>query len=149
MVDELSELMKKLPKDIIDYIIPYTYNPQNKHLLHDIIDYMKTKQKILELYHTFWIIYVDAGELEDKYWLLNDIIIYANGNKPTNRGYMEHFYHIFGRNSQLHTKEQIDMFVCNLENKCVETQINIAWGLLLPNEREYVIDDFISRNGNK
>jgi len=147
MVDELC--MKKLPKDIIDYIIPYTYNPQNKDLLHDIIDYMKTKQKILELYHTFWIIYVDAGELEDKYWLLNDIIIYANGNKPTINGYLQRFYDIFGRNSQLHTKEQIDMFVCNLENKCVETQINIAWGLLLPNERDYVIEDFISRNGNE
>lgn len=149
MVDILSHFMKKLPKDIIDYIIPYTYKLQNKDLLHDIVDYMKTKQKVLELYHTFWIIYIDAGELEDKYWLMNDIIIYANGNNPTNRGYMEHFYHIFGRNSQLYTKEQIDIFVCNLENKYIETQINVAWGLLLPNEREHIIEDFISRSGNR
>ena len=146
MVDELC--MKKLPKDVIDYIITYTYKPQNKDLLNDIVDYNKTKQKVLELYHTFWIIYVDAGELEDKYWLLNDIIIYANDNKPTINGYVQHFYDIFGRNSQLYTKENIDIFVCNLENKCVERQINVAWGLLLHNERVDIIEDFISRNSN-
>ena len=147
MVDELC--MKKLPKELIDYIIPYTYKPQNKYLLHDIVDYNKTKQKVLELYHTFWIIYIDAGELEDKYWLLNDMIIYANDNKPTNSGYVEKFYDIFGRNSQLHTKEKIDRFVYNLENKYVDTQINIFWGLLLHNERRSIIEDFISRNGNR
>jgi len=149
MVYVLSHFMKKLPKDIIDYIIPYTYKLQNKHLLHDIVDYKKTKQKVLKLYHTFWIIYIDAGELEDKYWLMNDIIIYANGNNPTNRGYIQQFYDIFGRNSQLHTKEQIDIFVYNLETKYIDTQINIAWGLLLPHEREHIIDDFVSRNGNR
>jgi len=149
MVNSLFEYMKKLPKEVIDYIIPYTYNLQNYELLHDIIDYDKTKQEVMELYHTFWIIYVHAGELEDKYWLINDIIIYANCNKPTMNGYLQHFYDIFSRNSQLHTKEQIDIFICNLETKCVETQINIAWGLLLPSERRHVIDDFISRNGNR
>ena len=149
MNDDLSKFMKKLPKDIIEYIITYTYKPQNKDLLNDIVDYNKTKQQVLELYHTFWIIYVDAGELEDKYWLLNDIIIHANDNKPTNKGYVERFYDIFGRNSQLHTKENIDNYIFNLENKCVETQINIVWGLLLHNERVDIIEDFISRNGNK
>uniref|UniRef100_A0A6C0ETH0 Uncharacterized protein n=1 Tax=viral metagenome TaxID=1070528 RepID=A0A6C0ETH0_9ZZZZ len=29
MVYVLSHFMKKLPKYIIDYIIPYTYKPQN------------------------------------------------------------------------------------------------------------------------
>ena len=147
MVDELC--MKKLPKELIDYIIPYTYKPQNKDLLNDIVDYKKTKLKVLELYYIYWRLYINEGELEDKYWLLNDIIIYANDNKPTNKGYVEKFYDIFGRISQLHTKENIDIFVCNLENKCVETQINIAWGVLLPIERQSIIEDFISRNGNR
>lgn len=147
MIDELC--MKKLPKELIEYIIPYTYNIQNKALLHDIVDYKQTKLKVLELYHTFWIIYVDAGELEDKYWLINDIIIYANDNKPTNIGYVEHFYDIFARNSQLYNKEKIDRFVCNLENKYVDTQINIFWGLLLHNERRDIINIFISKNGSR
>jgi len=48
----------------------------------------------------------------------------------------------------LKTNGDVLTYIEKLEHLSVNTQINILWGILLPNEREYIINDFIVRNDN-
>jgi hypothetical protein len=143
----MQKYISKLPEHIIDYIIPYTYQLQNKLLLEDIQNYTKTKDRILQLYYDLWINYMDDVEPEDKYWIINDIIAYVNEDRATMCGYVNNFYTVFLRNLSLKTNGDVLNYIENLELLSVNTQINILWGLLLPNEREDIINDFIGRNG--
>jgi hypothetical protein len=143
----MQKYISKLPEHIIDYIIPYTYQLQNKLLLEDIQNYTKTKDIILQLYYDLWINYMDDVVPEDKYWIINDIIAYVNEDRATMCGYVNNFYTVFLRNLSLKTNGDVLNYIENLELLSVNTQINILWGLLLPNEREDIINDFIGRNG--
>jgi hypothetical protein len=139
----MNNFIQRLPMDIVLQIIPYTYNLQNKDLLKDIIHYKETRTLLLELYHNFWIIKLQMQDPEDDlYWLINDIVAYANNNKPTMFGYNDNFYNIFRRNIFLPTIESIDKYVYNLEQKSVKTQINIFLGLLSICERNDLIIAF-------
>ena len=143
----MQKYISKLPEHIIDYIIPYTYQLQNKLLLEDIQNYTKTKDRILQLYYDLWINYMDDVVPEDKYWIINDIIAYVNEDRATMCGYVNNFYTVFLRNLSLKTNGDVLNYIENLELLSVNTQINILWGLLLPTEREDIINDFIGRNG--
>jgi hypothetical protein len=143
----MQKYISKLPEHIIDYIIPYTYQLQNKVLLEDIQNYTKTKDRILQLYYDLWINYMDDVEPEDKYWIINDIIAYVNDDRAIMCGYVDKFYNIFRRKLSLKTNGDVLTYIENLEQLSTNTQINILWGLLLPNEREDIIIDFIGRNG--
>ena len=139
----MNNFIQRLPMDIVLQIIPYTYNLQNKDLLKDIIHYKETRTLLLELYHNFWIIEVQMQDPEDDlYWLINDIVAYANNNKATMFGYNNNFYNIFRRNIFLPTIESIDKYVYNLQQKSVKTQINIFLGLLSICERNDLINAF-------
>jgi hypothetical protein len=135
-------LISKLPRDIVEYIIPYTYQLQPKTILNEIINYKETKKIISELYYNFWIIYMEEDELEDKYWLINDIVAYINNYKATMYGYVDNFYNIFRRNPRLQTREDINKYFGILETKPVTSQINIIWALLTPRERNDIISVF-------
>jgi len=141
----MQNLIRKLPIDIIQYIIPYTYNLQNKKLLDDIINYKNTRTKIDEIYYDYWINLVESEEPNDKYWMINNIFAYANDYKPTMNGYVEKFYGIFYRNPRLHNIKEVNKYVEELEKKSVITQINVFWGLLTPTERNDIINDFPQR----
>ena len=143
----MQKYISKLPEHIIDYIIPYTYQLQNKVLLEDIQNYTKTKDRILQLYYDLWINYMDDVEPEDKYWIINDIVAYMNDDRAIMCGYVDKFYNIFRRKLSLKTNGDVLTYIENLEQLSTNTQINILWGLLLPNEREDIIIDFIGRNG--
>ena len=142
----MNKFIDRLPQDIIDYIIPFTYQLQNKPLLCDIKNYKETKDLVLELYYKWWIIYMGETEPEHKYWLINNIIAYINNYKATMYGYVEDFYNIFRRNQYLQTHEDINNYVSSLENKSVDRQINIIWSLLTPKERNDIINDFLEDN---
>jgi hypothetical protein len=134
-MNNMKELISKLPIDIVLLIIPYTYNLQPKPLLNDIVNYTQTKTTLFELYHKSWIVERECLDPEDKNWLINDIFAYSNNYKPTMYGYVDKFYNIFKRNNYLQTKDKIDKYVNNMENKNVVTQINIFLGLLTIQER--------------
>ena len=131
----LQELLDKLPIDMIRYIIPFTYNIQNKMLLDDICNYSKTKIQVFDLYFGIW-------TNEDKDWISNDIFLYANLNKASMFGYTDNFYNILYRNPNYKT---IDI-ISYLDNAPVNSQINIFWGLLKSNERYEIIESFIKQN---
>jgi hypothetical protein len=139
----MDTIIYKLPIDVVNKIIPYTYNLQNVDLLDDIKNYKRTKTLLFELYHKYWIMDLNSDYLEDKNWLINDIISYANDYNATMFGYDEKFYNILKRNMSLQTKEKIDKYMENLYKKNVTTQISIFLGLLTINERNEVISNFI------
>ncbi len=137
----MKDFMERLPMDIVLQIIPYTYNVQNKDLLNDIISYKETHSLLSELYYNYCIIYAEDEPGDDRNWLINDIVAYANNDVATMYGYVDKFYTIFKRNIFLQTEEEIDNYVKILDKKNVNTEINIFLGLLNVNERnDFVID---------
>ena len=68
----MHKYIKKLPNDIIQHIISYTYNFQSKILLNDIISYIETRKTI---YYNYFNLYIDLNEY--KYLLINDLISYV------------------------------------------------------------------------
>jgi hypothetical protein len=140
-VFEIESLINRLPYDIINHIIPYTYNLQSKSLLEDIKNYKKVKISLLEIYKYIWIEWVGSNSQDDdKYWLINDLIAYSNDYKATMFGYVDKFYEIWKRNNFLKTRQEIDVYFKKIERKNVSTQINIVLGLLTPTERNEILD---------
>ena len=134
----MTTLLHKLPRDIVDHIIPYTYNTQNKKLLDDIQNYYDTKQAILMLYEESWKQESDDPDISDYYpneWLINDIYAYSNNYYPGMYGFVKSFYNIFRRCLFLKKIKDIEKYVSKLEKKPTNTQINIFWGLFTPEER--------------
>jgi hypothetical protein len=138
---KLQKYISKLPYDVINLIIQYTYNFQNNNLLQDITHYKESKIIIHELYYNYWINYMgeDNNSNEDNYWLINDLFGYTNKYSATMFGYIDEFYKFFQRNLQLLSKEDVNNYIIHLENKEVSTQINVFWGLLTPEERDIFI----------
>jgi hypothetical protein len=130
----MQYLMQKLPIEIVNYIIPYTYNVQQKTLLNDIENFTEVKTFLSNLYHKYWIIERLSLDQEDKNWLINDLFRCANNYNPT-KYYVDSFYNIFKRNIYLQTNEEVDKYVNELETKDVTTQINVLLGLLTEQER--------------
>ena len=142
----MKDFIQRLPIDIILYIIPYTYNLQNKNLLNDIRNYTETRSLLMKLYYEYWIIDAESQDPEeDTNWLINDIMLYANNDKATMYGYVDNFYNIFKRNVYLQTNDIIDKYIINLYKKTAKTQINIMLGLLTINERNDVIINFYKK----
>lgn len=136
----MNDFIRRLPMDIVLQIIPYTYNVQNKILLNDIVNYKETHSLLSELYYNYWIVYAQEEPEQDRNWLINDLIGYANNDIGTLYGYVEKFYTIFKRNIFLKTEKAIDKYVKKLNKNNVNTEINIFLGLLQANER----DEFIN-----
>jgi hypothetical protein len=136
----MRELIAKLPLEIVlEIIIPYTYNFQNKDLLSDIKNYTESKTILSNYYYNYWIIFIQSQEPQDKYWLINDLFAYANNYKATMYGYVESFYNIFKRNAFLQSNQDIDRYILNLEKKDVARQINVFLGMLRTEERNDII----------
>lgn len=133
----MIHFIKKLPIDIIQKIISYTYNIQNKILLEDIKNYNKTKTLLLNYYYDYWIKYALDVDPEDKYWLVNNLFEYLNNNLSLE------FTDIVKRNIFLTNIKKIIQFVQYFEKKNLSTKINILLGLLIPNERNDFIFSYV------
>jgi len=138
----MKRYLSRLPCEIIQHIIGYTLQPQSSDLCKDIHSYIKSRRHIMYLYDQFWT--VDMGDCENKYknWLANDIVSYINNQQGTMYGFVDNFYNVFYRNLQLKNSEYIECYFNKLESNSVDTEINILWGLLLPEERDHIISIF-------
>ena len=132
----------RLPEEIRQQIIPYTYNIQNHKLLDDIRNFFRTRYTLLEIYYQRWIAELGEEEPEDKWWVINDITRFANKNKSTMYGYIDSFYNIFMRIYQLHTKEQIQIYITTMQSKSINSQINIFCGIMTPDERLQMLSEY-------
>jgi hypothetical protein len=140
-----QELINQLPIEVIHCIIPYTYQPQHKSLLNDIENYVKSRQKVLEIYNNYWIVEFEEEEPEDKHWLMNDLFLYIN-KQASIFGYSDYFYDTLMRQIRVDTRDDVIEYVKRLETKGIHSQINIFWGLLMAKERCQFIWSFIGTN---
>lgn len=125
----------KLPKELIYIILSYTPQPQSKELTQDIKNFHESKQIILNVYHNYWIFKYQQNEPADKEWIINDLYEYSNRGVPSNNRYVNEFYDLFFRKFNMLTKEQVNKYITILDNKSLDTQINILLGLLNFKER--------------
>lgn len=131
-------ILKRFPIEIASYIMRYTYMPQNKILLHDIVNFTEKKQ---ELYERYLLYYNEGDETDYINWLSNDIVLYTNNFRHTGieygGGYIDIFYKRLSRNPFLKSKEMIDKYVIYLFKKGdVKREINFYLGILTAKERE-------------
>lgn len=139
----MSYFISRLPVDIVRRIIPYTYQIQEKPLLNDITHFTEAKLQLYQLYYNYWTIEMQSPDAREYvYWLINDIVGYANQYSPTMYGYVDSFYNIFKRHISLQTNEQVDQYLDKVEEKTVSTQINIFLGLLTIPERNELLTPF-------
>lgn len=113
-----KELLDKLPNDIINKIISYTYNIQSKELLEDIESYYYTKWLLINIYtkkYTRYDWYIDNHQTIDNIYnevyqyVLNTKLVRLSMNKL-----LEIHYSLNGSNM---------------------TKINYIWGLFTVKER--------------
>lgn len=145
--ENLKKNIALLPNEICIKILSYTYSPQSPQLCEDIRDYCTTLSEIYS-YYSVYVDEWDESELEEKYWLINDIYNYINGYYPICLGYRDHFYRIINRSYTYHYSNKkldfkIDHFLQALQKKGIYCEINIIWGLLTPEERNHFIDYYI------
>ena len=145
----MENFLNRLPIEIVSYITQYTYNPQNKDLLNDIVNFTVSKVEIYKLYLDY---FTELNEAEEYInWISNDIVLYTNNFRHTGvlygGGYTDLFYDRLFRNSFLKTKENVDDYIIKLTNSGAIKEINIYLGLLTIKEREDFIIWIKSKNG--
>lgn len=133
--------MKRLPIEIVQMILAYSYNCKPAPLCNDIRSFFETKKHICD---TFYLRYKDIlihEERADMNWLTSDVMSYMNRNHASFHGYQDKFYDICTRHFQLKNKDhaKIHRIFHNLYKKPIFSQFHILWGLLLPEEREHFI----------
>lgn len=134
-MENIFMILSFLPTDIINRIIPYTYQPQGKSLIRDIESFYTTRLAAQKLYHYQYVVLFGEAEPNDRDWLINDLLGLSNQYIPTMYGYVDYFYHFFLRNRFVKTREDVFKYIQKMEMKEVNTQINIFWGLLSKEER--------------
>ena len=167
-------MIKFLPENIKNHILSYHCRQQSNSLLTDITNFVESKKELERIYYDYFRNYMTEFNLplEDKYWIINDLIRFLNQNGPTMLYYHDLFYEVFGRNTYLFTKKKIsslsrlgrfgscmkthtriqrsiiDKYIKILDDKDIMTQINLYWGLMTPEERNEMVElSFLNKNG--
>lgn len=163
-------MIKFLPQNIKDVILSYHCRQQPNSLLLDIQSFVESKKELERIYYDYFCNYMAEFNLplEDKYWIINDLIRFLNQNVPTMLYYHDLFYEVFERNIYLFTKKKtslidrlssciisnnqikrkiIDRYIKILDDKDIMTQINLFWGLMNVQERNEMVElSFLNKN---
>jgi hypothetical protein len=166
-------MIKSLPQNIKDHILSYHCRQQSNHLLLDIQSFVESKKELERIYYDYFCYYMEEFNLplEDKYWIINDLIRFLNQNVPTMICYHDLFYEVFERNIYLFTRRKtslidrfcrlsncmlsykeikrkiIDKYIKVVDDKDIMTQINLFWGIMTPQERNEMVElSFLNKN---
>ena len=131
----MNKLIELLPNEIINIIIFYSIKAQPINLLEDIKNYITSRELLYTIYFNYCLQHDYDDNEEYKYWILNDLLEFSNNYKSTMHGYTDYFYEIFSRNILLVNKEQTNKYLLDIEDKTIDTTINIFWGLFTIEER--------------
>ena len=141
---KVREIIRKLPEDLVRYIIPFTYSFQSPVLLQDIQSFYSDRKTVRDCYHHKWSNFLDNSPFEDIEWMANDIIIYVNHDQATMWGYHSFFHFICSRSFSLDSQEKQHRFIDGILQKSVKPMrcFNVMWGLLKTDERLAFIHQF-------
>jgi len=132
----LQKSISNLPTDIQNHIISYTYSPQKRELLDDIISYNQSLEILYD--------YIDELEIQNNYYfvsakdqthneLLNYLFYYICDDS------MNSVINIFWKREfmfqNMHNKTVSYLLFRTFYQRTIDSQIRIIWGLLLPEER--------------
>lgn len=131
-------LFNKLPIELIYYILPYSYNPKPKKLLHDIKSYVSDFALISSIYFTQ---YKDCILLNDLQKLVDNIDEYAANHNTTTLVFSRMKCPKFSDIDQYNTFK--GNFFRNVPQNIIMRKIRIIWGLLNPRERTVFFNTFI------
>jgi len=137
----MFDIIKRLPEDIIQKIISYSYSPQPKTLLEDIRDYSHTLNFVGNIYYHRWIIEEGESEPEDRNWLANDIIRYISRGDIRGAWLCQDF--ILRRLFLINDLLQSQRYGYVLDKMSAEQELRRYWGLMLPKERHEMIDRYV------
>jgi hypothetical protein len=142
---KVREIIRKLPEDIVRYIIPFTYSYQSPVLLQDIQSFYSDRKIVRDWYNHKWSIYLDNNPFEDIEWMANDIIIYVNHDQATMWGYHPFFHSICSRSFSLDSQEKQHRFIRAIIRCEVKPMrcFNVMWGLLNTDERLAFMHQFV------
>jgi len=135
-MDDIFNILSFLPIEIINIIIPYTYEPQSNALTNDIKNFFSTKATANKLYYERFVIELNEPEPSDKDWFINDLFRFSNQSFPTIFGYVDNLYSLFFRNFSVKINREVLTYIQKIETREVSTQINIFWGLFTLEERK-------------
>ncbi len=143
----VREIIRKLPEDIVRYILPFSYSYQSPELQEDIQSFSKDRKTVRYWYYHTFQIRLYTSPFEDQHWMANDIIIYANADQATMNGYHDHFYDLCSRGFSLDSQEKQHRFIDALLERDMNPMrlFNIVWGLLVPDQRRAFIRKFVYR----
>ena len=137
------KLWRKLPTEIFDVILSYSYSPQPAELMADIRHYYRSRNLIFRHYLKTYSRYLIERERpyyyylkETNYWLMHDIIAYTTNNTVLLEDYDAKIFTIWRRNPFLNTEEKIIHFVYFMDMFPKNRQINLIWGIFTIEERE-------------
>jgi hypothetical protein len=138
-----KKLLCLLPLDVVvNNILPYTYNPQPKRLLHDIRSFCNDFSTI------------DNGYLYDLNYdvLIYDLLCFCNKTRVPSYNMREQFGNLLKRSYKLrdYGYNELNCLVFLIFHRNVILfplrKIRFLWGLLKPKERIIFINKFLQNN---
>jgi len=137
LINRMNKYMKRLPEEVINLIIPYTYLPQNENLQKDIISYTYSLNVIINIFKERYQLLIENNNKVLFNHLLFHIYNFMIGLKNTYSNCQHIFFKIYNRNY----KKNISNFNSNynINNLKNEFTFRVYWGLLTPDERNQFI----------
>ena len=130
-MNQLKLNLQKLPTELCDKIMTYSYSPQSTQLLEDIRSYGFTLQHISQIYYDKW---------DDRY---EELLIHHILEHNMYGYYLEKCIKIFRRLYSVKnwSREEICNFIRRFTlNSSSRIRISFFWGLLTVDERNEFID---------
>lgn len=117
------------------HVIPYTYLPQSKILLHNIRNYKQDMNLIEDIYFTQY----------NEFILLVDLLGFYNYYMNT-KNINERLQALLKRHIMLKNKDVIELnqiMISCIKPSMRKRSVKLIWGLMMPDERNIFINDYI------
>ena len=136
-INNVQDIIDNLPPELVYKISTYILRPQSKELTYDLRHFHISKEKGIKIYTDR---FYEEPELIIS-WFVNDICCYTNSYFPSMYGFLEKYYDIFFRFPKMKSKQDIITFSFKMCSLDLETELNIRWGILTPQERDEMLKD--------
>jgi len=117
------------------HVIPYTYLPQSKILLHNIRNYKQDINLIEDIYLTQY----------NEFIMLVDLLGFYNYYMNT-KNMNERLQALLKRHIMLKNKDVIELnqiMISCIKPSMRKRSVKLIWGLMMPDERNIFINDYI------
>jgi hypothetical protein len=99
---------------------------------------IRSSKELIKEYNKIWMEENIDLDFPNQAYIIND---FANYLIATQQTYSNSFYHIFFRHYMINSKKDVVRYMRWLDTIPLDTQINIYWSLLQPDERDEFINN--------